>query len=415
MIREIEYLIVGAGIAGVSAAESIRNKNRFSKIAVIEKDKYPLYSKVILKDYILGKITREKLFLRSLNDFEKNNIDLYLGKEIKKIDCAKKEAETSDGDIFHFEKLLVASGGRPRSYEFEKYYPEFIFKLNDLNDAERIKSVLEKEDDGKHYLVVGGGFIALEFLEILIARNKKTTLILKEEEFWPDWLEEKGQKIFYRVWEKSGIQILKNDVISQIIKQESGCLVFTKNGHKFKTDFIGVGIGLQRNTEFLEKELDRDVSSGISANAYLETSVPDVYAAGDVVHYQDEIFGVKKAAGSFQTASVQGYIAGLNMLAEKKPFHFLDIYAARHFDLKINFIGEHSIAEGITGVVRFDDVLKTYIRFFLKGDFLVGAILINEPQNISLLMRLILNKISLAKFLKKISNPEFPLADIKEE
>ena len=160
-----DYLVVGGGIAGTAAAEAVRARDPRAKIAILEDENHLLYSRVFLPAYSRGEVGLEKVMLRAISDYETKRLDIYLGEDVSRIDFERREARTYSGKVYSYKKLLLSSGGRAESWQFEKEFSDRILRLQTLENAERIRAIV-KEGKIKSVLVVGGGFIPLDFFNI---------------------------------------------------------------------------------------------------------------------------------------------------------------------------------------------------------------------------------------------------------
>src|SRR3989338_7986838 len=178
---QYKYVIIGGGIAGVSAAEAIREKEREKSIAVFTKDTHVLYSRPLLPFYIRGFVTRDQLYLRTLADFEKNRINLFMGKAIAAIDANKKKIFLENGDSFFYDKLLIAFGGENSSPQFLPDYKKNFFTLKTIEDAENI---MKRLGSIKEAVVSGSSFSALQFIEIFASRKIPVVVLSRASRFF---------------------------------------------------------------------------------------------------------------------------------------------------------------------------------------------------------------------------------------
>ncbi len=202
------YLIIGGGIAGVTAAETVRAGEPDATIAIISQEPHILYSRVLLPNYIKGKIRRDQVFLRSVDDFEKRNINLLLGKEAIFLNTEKKEVKTKSGELYSFDKLLIASGGSPRAMSIPGENLEGVFRLNAIDDADGLVKFLP---EAQKAIVIGGGFISLEFLEIMHVYKVPTTLVLRDSRFFNGVLDQNGGELMNKNFERFGIDLIFED------------------------------------------------------------------------------------------------------------------------------------------------------------------------------------------------------------
>ena len=348
----MDYLIIGGGIAGTSAAEVLREKDAHVKIAILEAGPHVLYSRVLIPKYIKGQIQREALFLRKVSDYAEKNIDFYPSAKVSKINSEKREAILENGLIFSYKTLLIASGGKPRDV-----LPG-VLRMHTLEDAEKIKKVV-RDTKEKTALILGEGLIALEFLSIFILNGFKTHLATKDDAWGEARLGQAGAEMLEEVFKKHGV-IIHNKIA---------------NGEKIKSALTAAGIGLSRN---LEAFAGLEVGQGILTNEFLETSRPGIFAAGDIAEFFDVVAGRRRIVGNWTNSFLQGRAAALNMLAPPSagltPFRNVSAYNISCLDERLTFAGDTE---------DFDDTLEitkdgTLLRALFKTDKLKGAVLINR-------------------------------------
>lgn len=408
-----KYLIIGGGIAGVTAAETIRQHDVRGSIAIISDEPHLLYSRVLLPSYIKKRISREKVFLRTLSDFESKNILLFLGERVVKIDAVRKEVFLASGRTIFFEKLCIASGGTPEPWGMAGAEgKKGIFCLQTLDDADAISAYLPEM---RRAAVVGGGFIALEFLEFFLTHRIPVTLLCRNKNFFGNSLDGDGIELIHGNFEKHGIGFMFGDETAEVFGTDSAEGIVTKQNIKLSANVIGLGIGLSRRMEFLDASGIEKGERGIKTNEYLETSVADIWAAGDIAEFYDSVTGRQHVHGTWTNGFLQGGIAGLNMLGQKKPFRKVPSYSLANLGLHITFLGETKQSDGVETTSRVNPSLSMYERFFIKEDRMIGAILINMFQDKAALARIIEDRVSAAPFKNKLSRMDFdPVRELRE-
>ena len=347
-MASVDYLIIGGGIAGTSAAEVLREGDPHAKIAILEAEPHVLYSRVLIPKYIKGQIQRDALFLRKISDYAEKNIGFYPSSKVSKINPEKREAVLENGLIFSYKKLLIASGGKPRDI-----MPGAL-KMHTLEDAEKIKDAINNAKD-KTALILGEGFIALEFISTFILNVFKTHLIAKGSAWGEARLGRTGAEMLEEVFKKYGVVMHKK----------------IADGEKIKTALVATGVGLSRN---LEAFAGLEVGQGILTDEFLETSRPGIFAAGDVAEFFDVIAGRRRIIGNWTNSFLQGRAAALNMLGSRAVFKNVSTYNISCLDERITFAGDTE---------DFDDSLEikkegSLLRSLFKENKLKGAVLINR-------------------------------------
>lgn len=394
-IARYDYLIVGGGIAGVTAAEAIRQRDQSGSIAIISKENYTLYSRVLLPHYVRGKIDREKVFLRRDADYLKKNIDLFLGVELLLINTAVREVRLSDQRTVQYGKLLIATGGTPVRWRIVGEDIDRILRLQTIDDADRAREVLTAWRGAGDAIVVGGGFIALEFLESAVAYGYKAHLIIKEKSFFAGQLDAKGWEVLKNNFERHGIVIYTETEIKKLEENDKRMLtVHTYAGEKISGAWLGLGIGLEHNVGAFQG-VGLKIDRGIVVNEFLETSVSGVWAAGDIAEICDANGNSCELAGNWNNAFLQGRDAGSNMAVQqsgaKGAFRAVSTYSINNLGYNITMVGRARTGEGVETIERVYGNSIAYSRFFMRNGVLVGAFLVNrfvDKPNLSKLIEM---------------------------
>lgn len=367
-MRHFDFVIIGNGIAGVTAAETLRQKNQTASIAIITDEELPLYSKVLLPNYVKGLVPEEKVFLRSFDWYQKNNFELVFD-VVSRVVPEEKIVQLKTGEQFTYNKLLVASGGlvQPMNDSLAGIFPFHTFE-----DAHAIKQWL---DYGvKKPAIVGSSFIALEFIEILNHYKNPGTLFLRGPQIWPKFLENHAAKIIEDKIEAAGFTIIRNAQIKKFHGEQKIASVETADGRKIETGFVGLGTGIVPNFEFLPKNL---TGLGVRANEFLEVA-PDIFTAGDIAEFFDVRLGRHHMVGNWFHALASGKRAALNMLGERIVYNEVTSYGLTVLGTHIAFIGEVNKTEQTELVSKIDAANGKYEGYFIENNKLIGAILINN-------------------------------------
>ncbi len=406
MVKQYDYLILGGGIAGVTAAETIRENDPHSSVAIVSGEEHPLYSRVLLPAYLKKRIPRDKLFLRRIDDFSKKEINLYLADEAAWLDTKRKEVGLTSSNVLGFHKLLISTGGKVKPWEIG-IKDEHIYRLQTLDDADRLFGVL---DDFRQPLVVGASFISLEFLEIFTLNKISPILLVRDAYFFSKIFDPHGGELMRANFEKSGITMQFSDTAKEATVREGIIRVETDALREIKCDAIALGIGLQRNVGFLEGSGLELGGKGVRTNEFLETSVEGVFAAGDVAEFYDVISSKYRLIGNWTNAFLQGKRVGLNMLGQREPFRNVSAYSITNLGWQLTALGDFE--EPDETVVRLDEKRHQYERFFLRNGVMVGVSLINRFQDKPHLAKLIETKAPIASYRDELKDFRFDIHTI---
>lgn len=400
------YLIIGGGIAGVTAAETIRQHNPDARIAIVGDESHIIYSRVLLPHYLKRRISRANLFLRTAEDFTAKRIDLYQQETLVSIDTKHKDVSVENGKTFQYEKLLLVTGGKVKEWG-KREDRDIVYRLQTLDDADRLSDAMASL---KNPIVVGSSFISLEFLEIFLANKIVPTLLVRDSHFFGHLLEEQGGQLMHENFLRLGIKTDYDDMIASIERTSAGAEVVTMGLKKIQVDAIAAGVGIDRNMGYA-KEAGIEVGEhGIRVNEYLETSSPDVFAAGDVAEFHDVISGMHRTVGNWTNAVLQGKRAALNMMGTREPFKNVPSYSITNLGFQITALGDTSNHEG--SVMRLDKAQKQYERFFFKDNMLAGAVLINRFADKTHLANLIAGQRDAGQWRESLGSFSFDIHSI---
>jgi len=386
MAEQTDYLIIGGGPAGTKAAESIRQDDQSGRILIVTKEAYRLYDRTGLPTYVKGIKTREQIFMRTEQQYTDQKIELWNNTEVVKFDPEKKIATLSDNRKVSFTKALISPGSTPFKWNVLGAAKEGVARLNTLDDADHILQLLPSTNQ---IVIIGGGFISLEFCGIAGAHKKKATVLVREPYYWSNILDENSGKLIAKYLTQNGITVKTNEEVAEVLGADRVTGVKTKNGETVPAQMVGVGIGVKRNLDILH-ETSMQVEKGIVTNEFLESSVQNVWAAGDVAEFQDDVLGIRHMMGNWQNASDQGIYVGHVLAGRREPFQAVSTYSITTFNMNVSFIGDPKPAGA--DVIERGNKENNFGRIFVKDGRILGATLIARPTDKPALMALIRQK-----------------------
>ena len=391
---KFKYVIIGNGICGSTAAEILRAKESQSTIAVVDEENKPLYSRVLLPAYVKGTIKRENVFLKTESFWRDNNIEFLGGKSVVKLDDEKRKVILSDDSEISFEKVFVASGGDVKRSDLPGQDLEGVHYLRTIDDADSIIKTIErikKSPENKRKIVIlGGSFIGLELASCFAVHGIGGIIVIRRPYYWADKLDKVSSSLLASTIENNGFKIISSSGIDHISGEEKVEGVKIISGETYECAGVGMGLGIDLNTDFLE-ESHVKVSDGIETDEYLETSVPGIYAGGDVAKFMNPIIGRKMRFGNWTNSIFQGRLAAENMLGGRHAVDFISGYGATYFGVPVSFVGDVSGEDGAQIVQRGESGWQE--QLFVRNNFIIGATLINVPKDRMTLTSLIKNKV----------------------
>ena len=380
----MEYVIIGNSTAGIAAAESIRKLDQAGSITILSDEAFPTYGRPLISYYLLGKTDAAHMNYCPADFYQKNNIRTMFSVRAEHIDTAKKQVLLQGGKKVKYDKLLVATGSRPFVPPMEGLDKNEYFTFMTYADALALEKQLAPE---KKVLIVGAGLIGLKCLEGIADRVGKVTVVDMAPHILPSILDDYGASIIQKQLEKHGAEFYLSDSVASF---EKG-VAHLKSGATVPFDILVVAAGVRPNVE-LVKEAGGKVGRGILTDDRQETSLKDVYAAGDCTESYDITCGQSRILALLPNAQFQGSCAGTNMAGGEA--HFTNAVPMN----AIGFFGSHVLTAGsYFGEMYEEKEGETYKKLFFDGDKLNGFILIDLPERAGIYTSLLRNQTSLSE------------------
>lgn len=346
-MEQVPYVIIGGGLAGVAAADAIRRRDKAGRLILVCAEPHPPYDRVPLsKDYLLGNIERQQVFLRQPRFYERNNIEL-LHQAATTLDLQARLVTLADGSQLGFEKLLLATGGRPRRLPIPGADLQGVFYLRNLEDTEAIRKAVPKT---RRAVVIGGGFIGCELAAGFTQLGLETTIVELTPAVLSLVLDAETSSFIASYLRQRGVTILTNTAASHLVENHGHVnALCTNTGTELAADLVVIGVGIAPNTE-LASAAGLQVENGVVVNEYLEAA-PGVYAAGDIARYYSPVLGQHLRVEHYDVALQHGRTAGANMAGAQQPYTELPYFFSHMGDVHIDVVGsmhrhEHSIRRG---------------------------------------------------------------------
>lgn len=400
----MDYLIIGNGAAGINAAEAIRTRDQKGTVTLITEEPYPCYSRPLTSYYIAGEVSEAQMLYRPPEFYQDNNLNVKLKKRVSEIDGANKrvELEGKGAQSLPYNKLLLASGGSPVLPKIPGVNLTGVFVLRQLDDAKKIS---ERAKKARQAIMVGGGFVCMKTAEALHKRGLQITFVVTSKSVLSQMLDQKAANIIQSRLEAKGWRIITENDVEEIrpLKQSSknsevGSVKLT-GGETLDADIVVVGKGVAANLD-LPLGAGLKAGRGVVVNHQMQTSDPDIYAAGDVAETTDIASGKKACNAIWPSATEQGKIAGLNMAGGKER------YRGSIRLNSIDFFGLPCISLGITNPrgKNFDTLTKLepdesmYRKIVLEKGIIKGAIFVGDIDKAGIVTGLLKERVDVSDF-----------------
>lgn len=382
-----DYVIVGAGLAGVSAAEGIREIDSRGSILLIGSERHLPYDRPPLsKKLWLGKKTVADIILHDPSFYESSAIDLALEETAVELDRSAKAVTTDKGHIRRYRKLLLATGGNPRILPIPGGDLADVCYYRRLDDYQKIR---QKAAEGSSAVVIGGGFIGSEMAAALCLNRVRVTMIFPEPRLISRVFPGALGKSIQDQYREHGIDILSEDAPAAIEKADGKLLTRTRNGKAVVADIVIAGIGIAPNVG-LARSSGLVIGDGIEVDSHLSTVDPDVFAAGDNASFPNPILERKTRMEHWDNALNQGKHAGRNMAGASVPFTYQPYFFSDLFDFGFEAVGETD--SRLETVTDWQKENSTGVIYYLKENRVRGVMLCNVWGKVDQARELILRK-----------------------
>jgi nitrite reductase (NADH) large subunit len=405
----VTHLIIGNGIAGVCAAEAIREVDPDTAIVMVSDEILLPYSRPMLSQVLEGAQPFEKLPVRSPSFYEQLKIDPVLGRRITTVDPVERSLGFGDGRSLSYERLLIASGADPRRLTVPGHDLDNIFYLRTEKDVRRQLAAI---GDSQRALVLGGGLVGFKAAYGLLKQGLAVTMLITSAYPLSMQVDAVAGKMILDTLIAHGLTVEVGVSVTAFEGQGRVAAALTDAGRVLPCDLVIIGKGVRPACDYLPKD-QIDIDLGVVVDEHLQTSMAGIYAAGDVAETRDLTRNCPWVNAIWPEAAVQGRIAGLNMVG--RPVSYpgsLGRNVMRVFDLDVMTMGLAN-AEGVEDVrvVRAGGPPNSWFRSLaLRGDILVGATLINRIEQGGLLRALIQQQRPLRMAPEALLSPGFNFA-----
>lgn len=329
MTKSYKYLIIGGGMTADAAVKGIRELDEKGSIGMISAEQDAPYSRPPLTKGLWKGKPVEKIW-RGTTD---RGVDLQTGCEVATVDTRHKQVADSVGNVFSYEKLLLATGGSPRRLPFGG---DTIIYYRTFRDYQRLR---ELTDTRQRFAVIGSGFIGSEIAAALAMNGKQVVMLFPEEGVCSRTFPADLSEYVSDYYRQKGVQLHPGELVEGAESRGEQTVLKTKSGKEFAVDGVVAGIGIVPNT-ILAETSELEVNNGIVVDELLRTSDPDVYAAGDVANFYNPALGKRIRVEHEDNANTMGYTAGRTMAGDTTLYHHLPMFYSDLFELGYEAVGE---------------------------------------------------------------------------
>jgi len=412
-----KYVIIGGSAGGIGAVEAIREVDPMGELTVISEEPFPQYSRPMISEYVSREATLETMKYRGDQFWKNNNVQTHTGRAAVKMDFTKKQVELEDGTKIDFEKLLIATGGKPFVPRMKGGEKDGVFTFTELSSAKGLESKLEQCKSG---VVIGGGLIGVSAAEALVKRGINVTLVELKEHILNLILDEKVSEIAEKVLSEAGVTVITGQTVQRILgKQDNedavGGVVMT-DGTEIPCDLVVVAIGVIPRTE-LVKETDMNLNRGIVVDRFMRTNIPDVYACGDVAEAHDFLLDGNRLLPLWPLAHMGGRVAGYNMAGKKAEYAGGTVMSSlKYFDLPVIAVGNVNPEEldNYEVMVEHQPEKTVYKKILLKDGAIAGFIFLGDIEKAGIFFRLLKNHVDVSEIKDRLLSEDFGIVTLPE-
>lgn len=392
------YVIVGAGPAGVAAAETLAKTAKGSEIVLVGGEPEPPYSRMAIPYVLTGNVGEDGTYLRKTENWYEDRNIRYIHGRAESLSVADDSLRLEGGEDLKYEKLLISTGARPIKPPIPGLDLPGVHHCWTLEDVRNIKGLT---GEGKDVILIGAGFIGSIILEALLASGSNLTVVEAEDRMVPRMMNQVAGNMIKAWCEKKGVTVLTSTRVAGVAQAEGGRLEVDLGGDKQTVDLVVVAAGVKPNADFLDGSGIK-VEDGILVDNHMKTSADNVYAAGDCAKGPDYSGGWSVHAIQ-PTAVEHGRIAALNMAGQVIPYKgSLQMNVLDTAGLISTSVG---LFDGVEGGEEAEDLNEQrfkYIRLTFKGDHMIGALTLGRTDSIGVLRGLIHTPVSLGPWKERL-------------
>jgi nitrite reductase (NADH) large subunit len=363
------YLIIGNGVAGNAAAETIRKNDPEGKITVFSRESRPFYYVPALPEYLAGAKAAEQIIIHPQTWYDQQRLDLHLSTRVTRIDPAQKLVETDQGGRFAYDRLLLATGGNSFVPPIKGAAADGVFTLRTLADADRLKEWAARVQNA---VLIGGGLLGLEAGNGLRQMGLAITVVEFFPRLLPRQMDGAGAAILQRQMEAMGFTFYLGAKTQEIAAGPDGLRVHLESGEQLAAGLVLISAGVRPEVS-LAQSLGLDIDKGVKVDDAMRTSKDGIYAAGDLIEHRGRSYGIWPAAME------QGRVAGAAMTGREAKYEgTLPSNVLKVVGIDLMAAGDIDADGKLEAIVQQDEAHKTYRKLVLQDNLLVGAILLGD-------------------------------------
>jgi 3-phenylpropionate/trans-cinnamate dioxygenase ferredoxin reductase component len=406
--REVDFLLVGGGMASAHCAAELRRRGAEGSIALVGREPEPPYERPPLtKEYLRGEASREDAHVNPASWYGENGVGLLTGTNVMALDPEARTAKLQGGEELRFDKALLATGAMVNILRVEGAENEGVHYLRAFGNSDAIRADAEAAE---HVVLVGGSYIGTEVAASLTAKGVKCTIVMMEEVALSRTFGAEAGRWFQELLEAKGVAVLGGEELEAFEGDGRVKAVLTKSGRAIECDAVVVGAGV-RPDAMLAQRAGLEVEDGIVCDSKLRTSAEGVYAAGDCCSYESVVHGRRIRVEHWDVAMQQGLHAARNMLGEDRDYDVVPYFFSDLADWAgLEYVGP--AYEWDEEVWRGDRDSGSFSVWYLKDGRVAGALSVDRSEDLAEARRMLADGVDVSARRDQIADPDSDLASI---
>ncbi|NLF03283.1 MAG: NAD(P)/FAD-dependent oxidoreductase [Anaerolineales bacterium] len=398
----MRYAVIGDGVAGTMAAQALRNADSSAEVHIFSEEPYPYYRRPMLWEFIAGQVEQDAIFYRPLTWYDEHSIALHLATSVATLAPQEHRLGLADGSTIAYDRLLLATGARPFIPSCMGAELAGVFTLRTLHDALAIKAYAAQSST---CVVIGGGLLGLETARALTTAGLDVTVVEYAPYLLPRQIDSDGAAVLQALLEQQGLHIICNAQTDVILGAGAASTIRLKDGRTLPADIVLFSTGIRPETS-LAQTAGIETNRGVIVDRHLQTSAPDVYAAGDVAEFEGRVYGIiPPSIEQARIAAANMVNAGSATYAGTVPTTTLKIAGA-----DLTSLGDALEREDTCQVLhRSGPTPGQYRRLVVRDGRLIGAVLLNDRKDVRPVSQLIERHADVSAHIEQLLSDEFDL------
>jgi len=378
-MKNYRYVIVGGGMTADAAVHGIRERDNSGNIAVLSGEKHPPYDRPPLSKKLWAGKPLDSIWRKT----KQAMADIFLDTRAVSGDVAAKTITDSHGEVYRYEKLLLATGGVARRLPSA---PDGVIYFRTLDDYQRLRALADRKSE---FIVIGGGFIGSEIAAALSTNGCKITMVFPDTGIGARIYPPKLSEFLNGYFRGKGVDVLTGEKVRALEKKGERFTVNTEGGKALSADAVVAGIGIEPEVG-LAKSLGLKIDNGIVVDEQLRAAPPDIFAAGDIANFYSPALDMRRRVEHEDNANTMGAMAGRNMAGASEKYEHLPYFYSDLFDLGYEAVGE--FGAGMDIVEDWKEPFRQGVVYYLKTGRVRGVLLWNTWGQVDAARRLIASK-----------------------